>query len=264
MPTLNPHPFAHVLTTLFKLRVVTRLLDHSARGRLLDVGCGCGFVLSQVEDLFASAIGVDVSREALDFGRTYSRSGLAVADAERIPFPDATFDHIISTDAFEHIPDDQAAILEIERALKPGGCFIVYVPCESGILSRTRCAGLFHSSEASPMLDHRSFTVESLVVLVEEAGLEVEYVGYHNVFAQELCTQVLKWVGSRLGKAYENQADIMNFTGSTFYPLYRQVALPAIRLWVRIEEVICEKFLRARIPGHRIVMKCRKAAAVSL
>lgn len=57
--------------------------------------------------------------------------GLGVAlngDALCLPFPDNTFDRIICSEVFEHIPDDQGAMKEIFRVLKPGGVFAGTVP----------------------------------------------------------------------------------------------------------------------------------------
>ncbi len=49
-------------------------------------------------------------------------------DALRLPFPDATFDRIICSEVFEHIPDDEGAMRELARVLKPGGMLAATVP----------------------------------------------------------------------------------------------------------------------------------------
>ena len=57
--------------------------------------------------------------------------GLGVAlngDALRLPFPDDTFDRIICSEVFEHIPDDEGAMAELARVLKPGGVLAATVP----------------------------------------------------------------------------------------------------------------------------------------
>ena len=52
----------------------------------------------------------------------------AVADGQRLPFPDDTFDRIIAAEVMEHIPDDEVAATELARVLKPGGTIAVTVP----------------------------------------------------------------------------------------------------------------------------------------
>lgn len=52
----------------------------------------------------------------------------AVADGARLPFPDGAFDRIIAAEVMEHIPDDEAAIAEVARVLRPGGTLAVTVP----------------------------------------------------------------------------------------------------------------------------------------
>lgn len=49
-------------------------------------------------------------------------------DATRLPFPDGTFDRIICSEVFEHIPDDTAAMAELARVLRPGGVLAATVP----------------------------------------------------------------------------------------------------------------------------------------
>jgi SAM-dependent methyltransferase len=49
-------------------------------------------------------------------------------DGTRLPFPDATFDRIICSEVLEHIPDDEAALRELHRVLKPGGILAATVP----------------------------------------------------------------------------------------------------------------------------------------
>lgn len=46
----------------------------------------------------------------------------------KIQFPDSTFDYMICNHVLEHVPDDQAAMDEAYRVLKPGGKFLVQVP----------------------------------------------------------------------------------------------------------------------------------------
>lgn len=256
------HPFDYILTTRYKTRLIRNLIKDTNKQRVLDVGCGGGFILSKVGNLFDFAAGVDMSVEALQFGSAYTNASLNVANAEQLPFKNNSFDCIVSTDAFEHIPDDAAAMDEAFRVLKDSGYLIIYTPCTDGILSNTKMIDLYHQSEKSYLLDQRYYSMESLKELAQNSGFKVEYLGYHNVFFQELFTQLLKWVASKKGHKYENQGDIFGFTNSALFPVYKWFILPLISLAVRLEESVCENVFRARIPGHRIVMKCKKVSTL--
>jgi len=54
--------------------------------------------------------------------------GTAQGDGVHLPFPDDTFDRIIAAEVLEHIPDDEGAIAELHRVLKPGGVVATTIP----------------------------------------------------------------------------------------------------------------------------------------
>jgi len=114
---------------------------------VLDVGCGTG---SLAVALKASAgpkgtvHGIDASPEMIDVAkRNVSRAGadvsLQVALAEAIPFPNGTFDLVVSQLAIHHLPDDlkQSAFAEMYRVLKPAGrCLIIDFEPPRSVLGR--------------------------------------------------------------------------------------------------------------------------------
>ena len=252
------HPFRNILTTRFKLRVIKNLLNREKTNKILDAGCGSAYMLSQLENLYDKGFGVDMSPEAIKYGQQFTKAKLQVGNAEKLEFKDKEFDCIISTDAFEHIPDDKAAMEEAYRVLNDNGCIIIYTPSENGLLSKTKWVDLYHQSDKSYLLDQRYYTIESLSSLAKNAGFIIEYIAYHNIFFQEFFTQLFKYISTLIGKQYEHQADIYAFTESKLFPLYKWLLLPIIIILVRADEFIFESIFRGKVPGHRIVMKCRK------
>lgn len=97
---------------------------------VLDLGCGDGHFASIAftEPLYA---GIDPDA---DMVREASARGVyrwpMVADATRMPFPDASFPTVIANCVVEHIPDVEAAIGEVARVLRPGGRFVFGVPSD--------------------------------------------------------------------------------------------------------------------------------------
>lgn len=100
-----------------------------ARGNTLEVGVGTGRNLPH----YATDVdltGIDLSPSMLDRARARALSSgraidLRVADAQQLPFPDASFDTVIATLTLCSIPDDVTAVAEMARVLRPGGRLIL-------------------------------------------------------------------------------------------------------------------------------------------
>lgn len=96
-----------------------------ARGDVLDVAIGTGLNLPHYPPGI-HLTGVDLSpamlaaadKRAADLGRAVE---LSEAAAEHLPFPDASFDTVVCTLSLCSVADDQAAIAEMYRVLRPGG-----------------------------------------------------------------------------------------------------------------------------------------------
>ena len=107
--------------------------------RMLEVGCGTGFVLSAISQRHPDMVlwGGDAYPSGLKFaqGRVPSAK-LVQLNAGRLPFIDE-FDVIGAFDVIEHIHDDRQALLEINKALKPDGGLILTVPQHAWLWSET-------------------------------------------------------------------------------------------------------------------------------
>jgi arsenite methyltransferase len=108
---------------------------HFAGKRILDLGCGAGmasyFWLASADWKAQSPwVGVDIS-QAIDVARQQlggvPNTHFVQADAMQLPFPDATFDAILSEGVLHHTPSTQRAIESGARVLAPGGEFHFYV-----------------------------------------------------------------------------------------------------------------------------------------
>lgn len=98
--------------------------------KVLDVGCGNGYVLAKYAAEGAEVFGIDITQAGIDvcnqrFAYERLRGDFRVADAQALPFADNTFDCVCSMGVLHHVPDTQQALDEIFRILKPSGRLIV-------------------------------------------------------------------------------------------------------------------------------------------
>jgi SAM-dependent methyltransferase len=100
-------------------------------GRALELGCGTGFFLLNLMQAGVAKTGsvTDLSPGMVETAlRNAEGLGLdvdgRVADAERIPYDDDTFDLVVGHAVLHHIPDLDTALREVLRVLKPGGRFV--------------------------------------------------------------------------------------------------------------------------------------------
>lgn len=95
--------------------------------KVLDVGCGAGFLTNSLAERGHDVTGVDASAAALEIAALHDPSASVryeLADAARLPYDDATFDAVCAMDLLEHVEDPRAIVRELARVLVPGGlCF---------------------------------------------------------------------------------------------------------------------------------------------
>lgn len=109
--------------------------------KVIDVGCGAGRHSFEAYRRGADVIAFDQNAEELADVDTMlqamgqageapksAKAQVVVGDALALPYPDGTFDAVIASEILEHIPDDDDAIAELIRVLRPGGTLAVTVP----------------------------------------------------------------------------------------------------------------------------------------
>lgn len=98
-----------------------------APGHVLDVGCGTGYLLRTLARRYPGAqrlCGIDAAPQMVETALAFAdddRLSFTVGVAERLGYPDATFDLVVSTTSFDHWTDQQAGLAECARVLRPGG-----------------------------------------------------------------------------------------------------------------------------------------------
>jgi SAM-dependent methyltransferase len=100
--------------------------------RVLDVGVGPGLLAHSMAERVGKTghvAGIDLSEPMLALSRRRCQdqawTDFRVADATKLPFPDAGFDAVVSTQVYEYVPDLDAALSEAHRVLCPGGRLLI-------------------------------------------------------------------------------------------------------------------------------------------
>jgi ubiquinone/menaquinone biosynthesis C-methylase UbiE len=104
---------------------------HATPKRVLDVGCGTGYLLRVLAGRWPQATelaGVDAAPsmiEAAEQAAGDARLRFTVGVAERLPYPDDYFELVVSTTSFDHWADQRAGLRECARVLAPGGHLVL-------------------------------------------------------------------------------------------------------------------------------------------
>ena len=95
---------------------------------LLDVGCGTGFLIDLLaKQRSARYCGADLSDGMIRMAEEKRIEGaeFTVSSADKLPYPDETFDIVTCSQSFHHYPYPEQAMREAKRVLKPGGLYIL-------------------------------------------------------------------------------------------------------------------------------------------
>lgn len=145
--------------------------ESSSFTRVLDLGCGMGGMLENLsafgppQGLEIEASGVKICHER-GFDRVYQGSAYA------LPHDDESLDLITAFDTIEHVEDDERALRECARVLRPGGIFMASVPAYQFLYANNdRVAHHF-----------RRYTRGNLVAKARRAGFGVRKATYVNAF----------------------------------------------------------------------------------
>ena len=150
--------------------------------RLLDLGCGGGRHAFAAFRLGARVVALDAQAEEIAKVRNTigamveaaevpsdEEAGVVQADALRLPFLDSSFDRIIASEVLEHIDEDQTAMSELARVLRPGGTIAVTVPRFGPEAVNWALSREYHDVEGGHVRIYRRST---LVDRLRRAGLK--------------------------------------------------------------------------------------------
>lgn len=141
-------------------------------GRILDAGCGTGGLIRRLAPRRPEWrwTGVDESPVACQLARERGATEVHQASVTALPFRDGEFAAVVSADVLYHLDDDEAALREMARVLRPGGVLVINVPAHRWLWS-------YHDVAVA---GRRRYTRGELTGKLARAGLRSQRVTHWN------------------------------------------------------------------------------------
>ena len=185
--------------------------------RLLDAGCGTGHHLAELRKRGYEVAGVDASKEMLRYARENNpESEILEADVEEIPFPDESFDIILSIEVLRHLPRSAKTISEMARLLKPGGYCLVTATPVLNLNGYALINRLAHSVKVGDLARHKQSFHTSVRLRKEFSRAGFSSVKIHGVYLGPV-----NWIERASA----------------------QMLVPALKKWEGIDRALADKFL---------------------
>jgi len=144
---------------------------YKKRGRLLDVGAGFGFFLSEMKGRGWEVLGVEISQKAIDYARDVLGLTVQEGPLEKAGFSESEFDVVSGFYVIEHLPRPMEFLQECYRILKPGGLLLLRYPHTTPIKNLLRFFGIENRLYDLPA--HLSdFSPEMIQQCLEKAGFK--------------------------------------------------------------------------------------------
>jgi len=140
------------------------LVSGARPGRVLEIGCGGGALLYDLQRLGFTGVGVEQSPRALDIARQVLANAKGISVSSQTPTEQAAFDYVMAFEVLEHIEDDQSALNAWAEYLPRGGRLMLSVPARMKRWSASDVwAGHF-----------RRYERDELCAKVKRAGFDIE------------------------------------------------------------------------------------------
>ncbi len=116
-----------------RAKEIIEALDPINGEKIMDLGCGTGYYLFLLSSLSVKLdlVGFDNDKKALDEAKESLKERnikFILGDSRILPFRENSFDKIVASEVLEHIEDDEKALSEIYKILKPNGLFVISTP----------------------------------------------------------------------------------------------------------------------------------------
>lgn len=176
--TRQAGPFASLHTAASDADIL-RLIREAARvgpgSRVLDVACGPGLVALHLAEAAGHVTGLDITPAMLEKARELQRQlGLEnlswdLGRADALPYPDASFDAVVTRFSFHHLMEPAKALSEMVRVCRPGGRVVV---CDVHTTTPEQAAEYDRLERLRDPSHVHALRLEELRALIADEGLD--------------------------------------------------------------------------------------------
>ena len=138
--------------------------------RILDIGCGKGFLLKAFQRKGWTVQGIELSEHSARHAREVLGLNIHVGELPHPALAGRHFEAAVLWHVLEHSPEPAKMLKEVQRLLVPGGVLLVGVPNFGSLEARVSTSGWFHLDVPRHLVH---FTRDSLVNMMEETGYEI-------------------------------------------------------------------------------------------
>ncbi len=237
------------------LDVLKRHVSGLAKARILEIGCGTGNIMAYFQEHGLDIAGSDVFLKALQFCRR--RTGAAClyqADITALPFKE-NFNIVGLFDVLEHIQEDENALEQALKTLKPGGTLIITVPAYQWLWSNFDK----HSHHK------RRYSKQELVLKLKKTGFQVRMITFYMNLLFPVLAFIRLW--SKLTCTSKSaETEMSSFVELKVVPLLNLLLLAVMRFERFLLRFFCLPFgvsllVVADKPGNESYSICKDRSA---
>lgn len=169
--------------------ILAKISKFKKTGKLLEIGCGPGFLLNQAKRQGWNVSGVELSLWAQKYAQERFDVSIQRGTLFEAAFPDRFFDVIVMTDLIEHVQDPHALLTEVRRILRNDGIIYISTPDINSVLSRMLKAQWWGINKYHLFY----FSKKTLELFFEKTGFRKTcYFSYPRVFSFNYWNKRLK------------------------------------------------------------------------